>query len=448
MARTKRRVWGARLATKRVALVGAVSAAIGAVLMLGAASASAVTPSVGQATVTWTPHLLSSPVYQTVRRLVPCGNLMYAVGTLSAIGQGTNTYTRGNAFSFSATNGTMTSWDPQANGPVNDVTFNPDCSVAYLAGSFTTIQGVSAAHIAAVNTTTGALITSFKHSASANAETADYTHGQVIFGGAFRSINGATRTELASLDPTTGNVTNYVNLNIDGAYANTAKHVDNSQLSHNGSKLLIEGVFTTIAGQHRQQMAVLDLDGPTVTLDPWDSPELDNQVCNSNETYFNRAGAWSPDDQTIYGASTGYKPAGTNAGSTPRTGLCDAAYAFSAAAGSQLKTWINYTGCDSYYAVVADDTQVYVAGHERWANNPNGCDFAGPGALSRPGLASLNVTDGQATTWNPTRALGHGADDLVLTPAGLWVASDTFKNGNAQMCAGKENHGGICFLPY
>ncbi|HEY2296085.1 MAG TPA: hypothetical protein VGH43_00035 [Jatrophihabitans sp.] len=427
-----------------------MSAAIGAVLMLGAASASAVTPSVGQTAASWTPHLLSDPVYQTVRRLVPCGGLMYAVGTLSTIGQGNNTYTRGNAFSFSATDGTMTNWDPQANAPVNDITFNPDCSVAYLAGNFTSIRGVTASHIAAVDTSTGNLITTFKHSAAANAFTADYTHGQVIFGGAFRTINGVARTELASLDPTTGTVTSYVNLNVDGAYQNTSKHVDNSQLSHSGSKLLIEGVFTSIAGQPRQQMAVLDLDGASVTLDPWDSPELDKQVCNSNETYFNRAGAWSPDDNTIYGASTGYKPPtgpGSNT-SLPRAGLCDAAYSFSAAPGSQQHKWINYTGCDSYYAVVADDTQVYVAGHERWANNPLACDRAGTGALSRPGIGSLNVSDGQATPWNPTRSLGHGADDLVLTSAGLWVASDTFKQGNAQMCAGKWNHGGICFLPY
>jgi hypothetical protein len=444
------RVWGAVCVSKRVALVGAMSAAIGAALMLGASSASAVTPSVGQTTVNWTPHLLSDPVYQTVRRLVPCGGLMYAVGNLSTIGQGANNYTRGNAFSFSATDGTMTAWDPQANGPVNDIAFNPDCSVAYLAGNFTTIRGVAANHIAAVDTSTGNLITSFKHSAAGTGYTADYTHGQVIFGGAFRKINGVVRTELASLDPTTGNVTGYLNLNIDGAYQNTARHVDNSQLSHSGSKLLIEGVFTSIDNQHRQQMAVLDLDGSTVALDPWDSPELDAQVCNSNETYFNRAGAWSPDDNTIYGASTGYKPP-TGPGSVtflPRAGLCDAAYSFSAAPGAQQHQWINYTGCDSYYAVVADDTQVYVAGHERWANNPLGCDRAGSGALARPGLASLNVTDGQATAWNPTRSLGHGADDLVLTPAGLWVASDTFKQGDSQMCAGKYNHGGICFLPY
>jgi hypothetical protein len=37
---------------------------------------------------------------------------------------------------------------------------------------------------------------------------------------------------------------------------------------------------------------------------------------------------------------------------------------------------------------------------------------------------------------------------MVLTSAGLWVASDNFSDGKAQMCGGQKNHGGICFLPY
>jgi hypothetical protein len=435
--------------TKRLAVLGITAATIGAVVISTAAPVSAVTPSVGSTPASYTPWLLTNPVYQTVRRLVPCGSLMYAVGNLSAIGQGSNTYTRGNAFSFSQTTGAVTAWDPEANGPVNDIAFSPDCSVAYLGGDFTSIRGTAAGHIAAVDTTTGNVITSFKHSAAAAVSTVDYAHGQVIVGGAFRKINGVVRTELASLDPTTGTVTPYANLNIDGSYPKTSRHIDNSQVSHSGNKLLVEGVFTTIDGQSRQQMAVFDLGDTSVTLDPWNSPDL-LQACVPNESYYTRAGAWSPDDNTIYGASTGYKPT-TGSGSNtklPRSGMCDAAFSFSAAPGPQQHQWINYTGCDSYYGVVADDTQVYVTGHERWANNPLGCDAAGPGALSRPGLASLDTGTGSATTWNPTRSLGHGGDDLVLTPAGLWVASDTFKQGGAQMCGGKWKHGGICFLPY
>ena len=124
------------------------------------------------------------------------------------------------------------------------------------------------------------------------------------------------------------------------------------------------------------------------------------------------------------------------------------AAAFSSAGGAQYSQWINYTGCDSYYGVVADSNNVYVTGHERWASNPYGCDRAGAGAVPRPGLAALNSSTGTVTSWNPTRSRGYGGDDMVLTSAGLWVASDNFKDGGAQMCGGQTNHGGICFLPY
>ncbi|HEY2298313.1 MAG TPA: hypothetical protein VGH43_11335 [Jatrophihabitans sp.] len=411
--------------------------------------ANAATGTVGEVPSRNTPWLLSSTPMQNVRRLVPCGDLMYAVGTISAVGQGSHTYTRGNAFSFSQTTGAVTAWNPAVNGPVNDIALSPDCRTAYLGGSFTSVHGTSATNIAAVDTTTGAVKSSFRHNSGAAVYTVDYTHGQILVGGAFGNINGAARTEFASLDPSTGTVTPYANLAISGRYPRTSKKIDNSQLSHSGNKLLVEGVFTSIGGHARQQVAVFDLGATTVTLDGWNASGL-AQSCVLSETYYTRSAAWSPDDQTIYGVSTGYHPLSGPGSSTsqPRAGLCDAAFAFSAASTAQNPLWINYTGCDSYYGVVADSQNVYVGGHERWANNPNGCDSAGPGALSRPGLADLDPVGGSANSWNPTRALGHGADDLVLTPAGLWVASDTFKQGKAQMCGHQTNHGGICFLPY
>ena len=32
-------------------------------------------------------------------------------------------------------------------------------------------------------------------------------------------------------------------------------------------------------------------------------------------------------------------------------------------------------------------------------------------------------------TFNPTRARGLGADDMLVTSAGLWIASDNMNNG-------------------
>ena len=48
-------------------------------------------------------------------------------------------------------------------------------------------------------------------------------------------------------------------------------------------------------------------------------------------------------------------------------------------------------------------------------------------------------------TFNPTRSRGNGADDMLVTGAGLWIASDNYQN--SVMCGGVSGHAGICFLP-
>lgn len=51
-----------------------------------------------------------------------------------------------------------------------------------------------------------------------------------------------------------------------------------------------------------------------------------------------------------------------------------------------------------------------------------------------------------ALVYNPTRDRGLGADDMLITPAGLWVASDNYAGSNR--CGAVANLAGICFLPY
>lgn len=396
----------------------------------------------------FTPWLLASVPDQNVQQLVQCGDTMYAAGTITAIGQGSSTYSRGNAFSFSATTGLVSAWDPQVSGSVNTVALSPDCSTAYLGGKFTSVRGTAAYDIAAVDTSTGALKSAFAHTANGVVNTLEYTHGMVLAGGAFTTVNGASRTRFASLDPTTGLASAYADLAISGAYPKTTTRIYNAQLSHDGNRMLVEGVFTSIAGQPRQQVAMFDLGASAVTLDTWYASEF-NQPCQPTEPFYAQAASWSADDQTVFVATTGDRPA-SGAGSDPndpRAGLCAAASAFPSTGSTVSHRWINYSGCDSFYSVVADANNVYVGGHERWANNSVGCDRAGTGAVGRPGIGSLTPSTGQATAWNPTRARGHGATDLLLTAAGLWIASDNFQ-GSAQKCGGVPYKGGICFFPY
>lgn len=409
---------------------------------------------------TWTPHFpaSSSPAY-TVRQLSQCGPIMYAVGTFATIQRYSTTYSRNNAFSFTASTGVVSAWNPNVNGVVNSIAFSSDCSTAYLGGKFTSVNGTVVKNLAAVSTATGTVNSTFKHSASGQVEALLVSSSHLLVGGYFSGVNGSAKSYMLSVNPTTGLDDGYVNLNISGNYVYTddggnsssanGTRVYNFELSPDASRLLVMGDFTSVGGQHRQQIFMLDLGAATATVDPWYSTEFDAN-CATVEPFYVQAAAWSPDSSNVYVATTGYKPANGIGYRTsdPRAGLCDAAAAFSSTSSSGLThKWINYTGCDSYFAVAADANDVYVGGHERWADNSYACDSKGVGAVDRPGLAGLSPTAGSATSWNPTRARGYGADDMILTaaPAGLWIASDNAYGSST--CGGVSGLAGICFLP-
>jgi hypothetical protein len=415
----------------RLFAVGVAGCLVGSFVWAGAAQAT-----VGVVPATWTPAVVSANA--NVRQLVQCGATMYAVGSFTEIKQGGKSYGRNNAFSFSATTGAVTTWNPNVNGTVNSVALNSTCTTAYLGGKFTKVGATSVADIAATNVSSSAVITSFAHSANGQVQSLLTVNGgkDVLAGGAFSSINGTKKAFYASLDPTTGKVNSYLTAVVAGMLPPEAAitMVYNQQLSPKGDRVLFEGDFTTIAGQGRLQAAELDLTATSATLDPWVNKVMATTHCATFEQFYAQAGAFSPDEKTVYFAATGFK------GASP---YCDAVSAFAnTPAGTNL--WINKTGGDSLFAVAASATNVYVAGHERYADNPKGSDSCGPGCVNRPGIGSFSPTTGMATPWNPTRARGHGADDLLVTSGGLWVGSDTFFN--SVKCAGVF-HPGICFFP-
>jgi len=433
----------------------------GAVTVLGAALLATATPAPALASVSatpasGTPELAPTGTTEQVRQLVRCGQTMYAVGRFTSIRRNGTTYARNNIFSFSAVAPyTVTAWNPNVNGVVNSIAFNgTDCSTAYIGGKFSSVHGTAAANIAAISTSTGAVQTGFAHSAGGQVETLVSHQGHLLVGGYFTSISGSSAHKyMASLNPVTGKDDGFVSLNISGNYqycnssgtkcaSSNPTRVYNQQLSHGGSLDLVEGDFTSVGGRARQQIFMLSLGGTTATVTGWTSSAF-NGHCTYKEPFYVRAASWSPDDATVYIGTTGYRPADFSG--FPLTGLCDVAAAFPASQTGVSAKWINYTGCDSLYSTAADSTTAYFGGHERWSQNPDGCDSAGPGAISAPGMEGLSPANG-LLTFNPTRSRGLGADDMLLTAAGLWIASDNL-NGSDK-CAGVSGHAGICFLPY
>ena len=465
--RNSAQLWGKQGA--RGALIAGI--AVVACCLPASASAAPASPALAGAVsptpVNGTPTLVDTGTTEQIRQLVRCGGIMYAVGTFTEIKAGGTTYTRDNAFSFSAaTPFAVTSWDPEVNGTVDTIAFNgTDCSTAYLGGHFSAVGGAAAKNIAAVDTSLGALVPGFKDNASGEVDTLAVANGHLLAGGAFTGINGSTTDPyFASLSPATGRDDGFAHLNISGHYVYPGVHTNptkvyNQQLSHSGELDLVEGDFTSVGGHGRQQVFMLDLGGSAAQVTGWSSPEFDGSKgnlphgyayqCSVKESFYIRAAAWSPDDSTVYTAATGFNPWNWST-SSPRTGLCDAVAAFPATPAEVTHKWVNYTGCDSLYSVAADPTAVYIGGHERWAGNTNGCNHQGPGALPAPGMGGFNpstgalITNSSGTAGLYSRSRGRGADDLLVTSAGLWVASDNF--GGNTSCGGQSGYAGICLL--
>jgi len=450
---------------------GVIAGAV-AVSVAGLAGPSmAATGSVSPTPASQTPALYPNGSLEQVRQLVQCGGTMYAVGSFTSIKRNATIYTRNNIFSFSATSPfQVTSWDPNVNGVVDSIAFNgTDCSHAYIGGKFTAVGATTVKNIAEIDTGTGAVVSGFGHSASGQVETLLGYGGHILAGGYYTTINGSTANPyMTSLNATTGNDDGFIHLNISGNYhfcdssgrctGTNPTRVYNQQLSHGGTLDLVEGDFTSVGGFQREQVFMLDLSGSTAAVTGWTSPEFDGSQpqstslyqCWFSEPFYLQAASWSPDDSAIYVATTGFHPWNLST-SVPRSGLCDAAAAFPATQAPVHHTWINYTGCDSLFSTAADDGAAYFGGHERWSENPVGCDFQGTGAVVDPGMEGLAPSTGALLlntggTALYTRGRGEGADDMVITSAGLWIASDNAQNTDS--CGGVHGHAGICFLPY
>lgn len=422
------------------------AAKLAAVALVAAGATVSSTP------VATTPYLVNTGTTPVTTMIRQCGTQMWAVGSFTTIGSPAHaTVTRNNVVAFDMATGVIAPVDPNVNGRVNTITFSPDCSSAYIGGIFTSVGATAVKNIAKIDTTTGVVDPAFAHTAPGQVSALLDVGGHLLAGGYFKTINGSTGSTasyLTSLNPATGKTDGYANnLGISGTLPKDTTHIYKMWANPTSDRVAIDGVFTSVLGAARRQTFILDLGTSAVSgeicapgttkqfcLDPWHAPVLDEACTSSTEQFYAKALAWSPDPAGafLYIASTGFR------GAT----LCDSVAKFSSSPSpTQAPIWINKTGGDSLYSVVATDTDVYVAGHERWLNNPNGLNTCGAGCVSRPGVGDVDAVSGLATPWDPTRSRGHGAGDLFLDSTGdLWISSDAPLGSK---CGGVF-HPGIC----
>lgn len=384
---------------------------------------------------TKTPNIADGTVYA----ITQVGDQIIAGGDFTSVSNrgSTDMLTRTGILAFDQSSGDVsTTFAPTLDGEVDALLPGPIPNTVYAAGTFVNVNGVKSKSITLLDTQTGAVVSGFKPPAfNGVVQSIAMAGGRLYLGGSFTS-GGGTHAGIAAINPTTGAIDNFMNVqlaghhNYDGTGANGRLGPRALAVNPAGTRMMVVGNFTTADGLPRDQAVMIDLDGSSAAVDQnWATTQF-TAACYrwAFDTYMTDV-QYSADGSYFVITATG--GGGTNADGS--NSLCDSASRWAANAQGQtvMPTWVDYTGRDSLWSVQITGSAIYVGGHERWMNNPNGSDNARAGAVPRPGIAALDPINGMPLKWNPGRnPRGAGAYALFATSAGLYVGSDTDYFGN------------------
>lgn len=418
------------IATLGLALAPVVAATLPATPAAAAPPAAAHGRVVSENPIDNTPHVLNG----RTEAVLDLGSRVIVGGTFTQVKRFSQpaTFNRSYLFAYDKATGAIdTSFAPQPNGKVAALLRAPDGNIL-VAGQFKSIAGQALPYLAKLNPTTGAAVGSFTPSPNGMVYDMHLANGQLYIGGTFTKVRNANRTNFAVVDPANG-----APRSTDIAFASAPRgttRLMRLDVTPDGRKLVAIGNFARVGGQNRSNVAVLDLAANGgASVNGWNTDQYRDAVCGTGWDTIVYDVDISPDGRYFVIVTTG-GPRGTST-------LCDTTVRWELSqTGTASPTWRNYTGGDSLTSVAVTGAAVYIAGHHRWIDNPQGRDSKGPGALDRPGIAALDPATGRGLSWNPGRERGLVAPRLVATNEGLYVLSDSSKLND-------EWHPRLSFLP-
>jgi hypothetical protein len=364
----------------RSAGIAALLAATAAVVALGQISpAFADTAPVPPVTLT-TVSADALPTVQingVVWDQVIVGNTVYAIGEFTRArpagsSAGTNEVSRTNLLAYSLTTGALiSSWAPTLNAKGVAIAASGDGKRIFVAGSFTSVSGVARNRVAALDASTGAVI-SWNPNANNRVRSLAVAGNTLYMGGIFGSVGGHTRTRLAAVSTTDGSVLSW-------APAANAEVLDLVAPSASG-KVVAAGKFTTLNGQAAYGMGALD--AASGAMKPWPINATIRDAGDNAAIY-----SLSTDGPQVYGTGYHFGTGGNFEGS------------FAANTTSGALVWVN--GClgDTYDSAPIGAV-LYNVSHA------HDCSFVG----ANPEVSPRNWQRAQAesTTRGPNNAVNHG----------------------------------------
>lgn len=285
------------------------------------------------------------------------------------------------------TDGTLDpSFDPSPDGIVYAVAGTADGSRVFLGGTFANAGGAPRANLAAVDATTGAAVAGWTANTNGDVLALAVNGTRLYAGGRFTAIGTSTRRRLAALDLTTAAVQLGFNPWPDWTVRGVA-------VSPDGTKVYAAGGFTAIGGASRRGAAeVLASNGTATAFDP-------------DKGGVALAAALTPDGSRFYFSTTDNR-----------------LYAYDPAV-SSTPVYTVQSGGDTQ-AIAASATEVYFGGHF-------GQVWLGKAKIKRSRIASIQVSDGAVTAWNPGANGFLGVWAVAIAPGHVLVGGDFTKIGGA-----------------
>jgi PKD repeat protein len=388
------------------------------------------------------------------------GNRVFIAGSFTSIVNNTannkTSYNQKYLASYNIDTGLVdTSFRPTFNGGVAAVEASTDGTKLFVGGSFNTVNGVAEQKVASLNLTTGAPLSTFNFSKSTNnAVTALAASNSTLYvGGRFTRINGVLESGLAAVNTSTGVVdTTFTNTITGGVGVNGALDVQQLKLTHDESKLLVLHTGRQIDGQDRMGVGIISTQ--TKQLLPWHSSLWSDNIARVGGVIRVYAMDVSPDDSYFVvtaGSGGDAPPISDTAVALPVNGGADPT--------NVQPLWIS-RNFDSVYSVAITEDAVYIGGHFQFNDSPT-ADVPYPGltnvgygtgqglggyalgdqVVRRDHLGALDPANGRALEWDPGSNSFEGNKALLATPRGL------FSGGDAKIQGGVKT-GDVAFFDY
>lgn len=394
-----------RLSTGLAGLVATAVIAAGLSLLPGVGSASADT-----APVAGTPATVSADPLPTVQingvvwAQVTVGNTVYATGSFSKVrpagaNPGVSETPRGNLLAYDIRTGALvTGFNHSLNGVGRAITASPDGTRVYVGGDFTAVDGQTRNRLAAFDTATAALVTTFRPNISNEVLAVAATNATVYAGGNFFALNGVARTRLGAVAASNGATLSWA----PKADDNT---VTAMVLAPGGTQVVVGGRFSTLSGTAAYGLGALDATSGAAL------PFAANATVRDAGTQASIT-SLKTDGKLILGTGYVYGPGGNVEG----------AFAADPAAGGKL-VWLEDCHGDSY-DTFATGGVAYVVSHEHACNTVGGFPQTDPwtyhrataftdyatGTLARNTIPNYADFSGKPSptplTWYPTLAIG------------------------------------------